>query len=916
MDGGGGGDDEARAATVDGEGNVIVTGYTTEHGSRDYYTAILAPSDGSTAWEATFNGLANKDDEASQVVVDSTGSIIVLGKNQTEQVEVTAYTTVRYVKKGILIPPDTVSASTSISFFENRGQLIDTSGNLLPEIKFYTDKAFPAAYLQNDKVMFLVSNIDDDSTTLDTMHRVDLTFKNGKNDARIFGLNRQEAYYDFYLGYLPNPRERIGLFQRALLTDIYNKIDLEVYSNNAGLKYYFVIKPGGNVHDIKMDFEGQSGLTVDGNGELIIKNPLEDFTLPPPKAYQVDSQGEEVEVNWAPKYSVEGDTLVTFISIGAIDTTKHLVIEIERPPIHFPDPDDDWVTYFGGKGNDAAYDHVLYNGGFHVVGNTTDIPSFPGAPGNAVALGKADIFVLKINSSDNIERVSFVGGSSDDLGRGIDAYTNGSGEEVLIVGGHTESEDFFGAGNSFSGGYDGIIFKITPNSLTDITYIGGNNNDIITDVVEDGTAFYIVGQTVSTDLSTQIDVSGSYYQQSLAGNRDGFIIKLSNEFETKWATYFGSEDLDNITEAALHPNTNNLFIAGETFSDKAATEDNNNPNCQAPLDGSFPDCVASGAYHQLWGGGTPFEDGDAFIAEFNSSGVLQWSSFLGGPDNEFTVSEDSRTALFISPQDPDQLAVMGITDNNASFPHASVSGTYGQYAGKGNFVARFDKRALAWSSGIGCWGNYDLQSSVTFDGGGNIFLVSGTDCLTPSDPQDYCEVPTTGLLPICDPGDIFFQTDSNGDPAPGEQTGIFSTYDGYITKLNGDNKLDWSTYFGGNFFDDVRTIRMAAGNAYLSGSTGSFEKFPLRGPDTGNYQQNQKIGLVDAFLARLKVGSTPVGVEEKNDTAFPLEAFPNPVTQAVNIAIPKGSWQLRLFSIDGKLVYHTILNMSARPEAR
>ncbi|MCB0578722.1 MAG: SBBP repeat-containing protein, partial [Phaeodactylibacter sp.] len=840
LDGAARQDDEARAVAVDENGDVVAAGYVTQNGSRDYYTAILNSSDGSAAWEATFNGLANKDDEASRVEVDGMGNITVLGKNQSEEPEAATYTAVRYVKKSLLLPPDTTAASTSISFFENRGQLIDTAGNLLPEIKFYTDKDFPGAYFRNDRIMFLLSSIDDDSTTLDTLHRVDLTFKNGKNDARVFGLGRKAAFYDFYLGYLPNPRERVGLFERVVITDIYNKVDLNVYSNNAGLKYYFVVKPGGNINDIKMDFEGQAGLSAGEEGELIVSTPLGDFTLAPPIAYQVNAEGERTALEWLPEYAVEGDTLAKFASVGTFDSTRHLVIEIGRPPIHIPDSDDDWVTYLGGDGVDAAFDHVLFNDGFHVVGNTTDIPSFPDAPGNAVALGQADIFVVKVNSSDNIDRASFIGGSGNDFGRAIDAFTDNNGDDIFIVGGHTTSTDFFGAANAPLGGFDGIVF---------------------------------------------------------------------NEFNTKWATYFGSEYRDVVTEVAIHPVSSHLFIVGETLADKAATENSNNPPCQAPLDGSFPDCIASDAYHQFWGGGTPIEDGDAFIAEFNPSGTLQWSTFLGGPDNEATLSQDSRTAIFISPENPDRLAVMGITDNNATFPHVSASGAYGQYAGKGNFVARFGKNQLIWSSGIGCWENYNLHSSIAIDEKGEIYLAGATDCLTPSAPQNYCDVPATGLLPICDPGNIFFQTDTNGDPAPGEQSGISSTYDGYISALTTGNELAWSTYFGGNFYDDIYTVRRAGAYVYLSGTTGSFDKFPLRDPNTGNYQQNQQLGAADAFLGRLKVGTTPVRADDASANPVQINAFPNPVAQAVNIAIPTGSWSLKLFSTDGKLTYQSTVVM-------
>ncbi|MCB9051252.1 MAG: SBBP repeat-containing protein [Lewinellaceae bacterium] len=121
LDGAAGQDDEAHAITIDEEGNVVAAGFATQDGSRDYYTVILNPSDGTTVWEATFNGLANKDDEASHVEVDGLGNITVLGKNQTEEPEATTYTTVRYVKKAILMPPDTEAASTAISFIENRG---------------------------------------------------------------------------------------------------------------------------------------------------------------------------------------------------------------------------------------------------------------------------------------------------------------------------------------------------------------------------------------------------------------------------------------------------------------------------------------------------------------------------------------------------------------------------------------------------------------------------------------------------------------------------------------------------------------------------------------------------------------------------------------------------------------------------
>ncbi|MCB9298347.1 MAG: SBBP repeat-containing protein [Lewinellaceae bacterium] len=349
LDGAARQDDEARAVAVDGNGDLVAAGYVTQNGSRDYYTAILNSSDGSAAWDATFNGLANKDDEASQVQVDGLGNITVLGKNQTAEPEVTAYTTVRYVKKNILFPPDEEAASTAISFIENRGQLTDSSGTAVEDVRFYNTSAFPATYFQHGRISFVTTAIDTSAETPDTLHRVDMTFKNGKNDARVFGLSRRQAYHNYYLGHIPEGRARVGLYERVVQTDIYNKIDLVAYSNNAGVKYYFVVKPGGDPEDIQLKFDGESGLAATETGGVEIETSVGTFDLPPPKAYQVSVEGGRMAVEWQPEYEIEGDSLVRFVGIDEYDEEKHLVIEVGRQEDTNNNAPAIWSTYYGGS---------------------------------------------------------------------------------------------------------------------------------------------------------------------------------------------------------------------------------------------------------------------------------------------------------------------------------------------------------------------------------------------------------------------------------------------------------------------------------------------------------------------------------------------------------------------------------------
>ena len=71
--------DEAYAVTVDGSGNVIVTGSSISSGSEDYYTAKYAAADGALLWENRYNGPGNDEDDGNAIVVDAGGNVVVTG---------------------------------------------------------------------------------------------------------------------------------------------------------------------------------------------------------------------------------------------------------------------------------------------------------------------------------------------------------------------------------------------------------------------------------------------------------------------------------------------------------------------------------------------------------------------------------------------------------------------------------------------------------------------------------------------------------------------------------------------------------------------------------------------------------------------------------------------------------------------
>ena len=91
-----GSNDQASAVAVDGAGNVIVTGFSTNAlGDNDYYTAKYAAADGALLWEARYDGPAHASDYATALAVDSSGNVAVTGNSFNADGTADIYT-VRY----------------------------------------------------------------------------------------------------------------------------------------------------------------------------------------------------------------------------------------------------------------------------------------------------------------------------------------------------------------------------------------------------------------------------------------------------------------------------------------------------------------------------------------------------------------------------------------------------------------------------------------------------------------------------------------------------------------------------------------------------------------------------------------------------------------------------------------------------
>jgi uncharacterized delta-60 repeat protein len=88
--------ERANGLAVDASGNVVVTGESYNANSNsDYYTAKYSAANGALIWEKRYNGTGNSHDHANSVAVDAAGNVIVTG-DSTSNLNNSDYYTAKY----------------------------------------------------------------------------------------------------------------------------------------------------------------------------------------------------------------------------------------------------------------------------------------------------------------------------------------------------------------------------------------------------------------------------------------------------------------------------------------------------------------------------------------------------------------------------------------------------------------------------------------------------------------------------------------------------------------------------------------------------------------------------------------------------------------------------------------------------
>lgn len=524
-------DDKANKLIVGDDNNIYITGESSNGSNKDFAT-IAYNIYGDTLWQIRFNGAYNNDDMATNIAKD--GDFVYVSGQSKINATTYQYITIAYGEATFEEIPDAFNEPTGNTwYYPNNGQLANDSGNVVSNISFYSQNQSPAIYFDNYSTSYVFSHIDNDSTTIDTIQRVDMNFIKDiplvpipggipvpgamLYPDEIYSVGKADKHYlNFYLPHCANGVTEVYGYKNLFREEIYKGIDVYYSSNEGGLKHYFVIKKT-NPYQIVMRFMGADSISH-SSGTYSIHTSIGTLKYDTLVAYELDASGTIIPNTMQP------------LDIYA-DTAK---------------------------------------GYWHFVPFTYNTSN------TLVIMAKQKVFQSQGSASiDNLLWSSFIGGSNS---TNLNAVKNDIDGGNVYFTGNTTGENFpVTSGISvppLSGYKDAILIKLSNDvELVWISYLGGtidatnnsdNDNAIALAVSESGDRVYIAGITTSEDMPIEND-GGNYFSDPSNSNcsddydcSDAFFARFDVNGFLQWSTYFGSNGPEAIYSLALDGD-NNLF---------------------------------------------------------------------------------------------------------------------------------------------------------------------------------------------------------------------------------------------------------------------------------------------------------------------------------------------------------------------
>lgn len=267
-----------------------------------------------------------------------------------------------------------------------------------------------------------------------------------------------------------------------------------------------------------------------------------------------------------------------------------------------------------------------------------------------------------------------------------------------------------------------------------------------------------------------------------------------------WGTYFGGGTWEKNTDIKHDIDAQgNVFATCNTISSTFPTL---NPGGGAYFDGTYGGGMA----------GIQGKGGDLAILKFSNTGVLIWSTFVGGTgdDNGVALACDANNEVWVTGSSL-STNFPTLAWGSAYYQPAYAGGTSSTYEGGDVVMLKFNNSGvMQWSTYFGGMYN-DCAYSMDNDPSGNIWITGRT---------------ASNDLPVLNiGGSAYYQGTFGG------------LEDVFITKFSPLGAMQHSTYYGGSDFDHGEFLLCDnAGDIYVTGSTAS-TNFPLLNMGSGAFYQ-------------------------------------------------------------------------------
>ncbi|WP_143141543.1 hypothetical protein [Nannocystis exedens] len=278
-----------------------------------------------------------------------------------------------------------------------------------------------------------------------------------------------------------------------------------------------------------------------------------------------------------------------------------------------------WSTYIGGVDGSTSYD-VCFDGNAALIsaGITASSTGIAGSTaGNfthdATLSSLHDAYITKFDSAGTRLWGTYYGGSGNDW---FNKVTAAPGDFVFAVGNtaspNTNNVIATLGDTTLDGAQDAMLVKFSATGSRQWgRYLGGNGIERGQGVcaASSGTV-YVVGATTSTNLETN---SGSH-QPDKAGDEDAFIAKITSAGDLVWITYYGGDDGETAAQDCVVDRFNNIYVVGATYASNG---------------------IALNGWDNTHTGSR-----DAFLAKFNTNGVLLEATYYGGTGDDVANAVD------------------------------------------------------------------------------------------------------------------------------------------------------------------------------------------------------------------------------------------------------------------------------------